>query len=186
MIKRLVAASAALASVAALAAPAYAAPVQPSVTTFTINGSVPATCNLANFSAASKNQILLGTAASNALGSASMIDSSTGKLNAKAVTVDVGANWCNGVNTKISITPTRLTTGAAAPSGFDNFVDYTLTTTFTEGQLDTQLNQTVTNATLGAFTHSDDKFTVTPDVTSDLLVAGSYTGNIVVTVTPTA
>jgi hypothetical protein len=185
MMKRILAASAAVASLAAFSAPADAQTVQ-----FDLDGNVPATCNLSGMQAvsgASHTINLSGTAGG------SIIDSTSGKLSVSGPqTVALGANWCNGTKTTVSVVATPLTTGAVPPSAsFTNRVDYTVTGSFagiSNGTLNTAggpVTGTSQSAPVGAFSDSADQMVITADANaSQLLVAGDYTGTITVTLTP--
>jgi hypothetical protein len=180
MMKRILVASAAMASLAALAAPAYA---DPTTVTFNLDGNVPATCNLGGMIAAEANTINVGGSAG-----ASIISSTTGKLDVSTLPpVSLGANWCNGTNTSVTVTATPLTTKATAPSGFSNRVDYTITGTFagqSSGSLDTATTSTEGPVPIGAFNDASDVLDIALDTNPNLLVAGDYKGSIVIVVTP--
>ena len=109
----------------------------------------------------------------------------TSKVNGKTATL---TGWCNNTAASMSVTTTQLTTGTAAPSGFDNRVDYTGTAvTGSVSASDSSLTAGAgTPSTVGLFTGN---IVVTlgsaSSPTNGLMVAGTYTGNVVVTLTPT-
>lgn len=194
--KRFLAASAALASVAALAAPAYAiptaapAPAAPKPVTFNLDGNVPATCNLSAMAGVGAQSAASGGISVGVGGLNDMIDAN-GKLVATAQNIPIGANWCNGAATTVTVSATPLTNTAAAPnSGFTNRVDYTVTGSFpgvlgTGAGLDTATASSEGPTKVGAFSDASDTLHVVLDSnTTQLLVAGTYLGAITVTVTP--
>ena len=107
------------------------------------------------------------------------------KVNTKNATL---TGWCNNTAATMSVTTTQLTTGTAAPTGFDNRVDYTATAVANAASASD--SSTVAGAgtpsTVGLFTGN---IVVTLSSASSpnngLMVAGGYTGNVVVTLTPT-
>lgn len=108
----------------------------------------------------------------------------TSKVNGKTATL---TGWCNNTAATMAVTTTQLTTGTAAPTGFDNRVDYTATATANAASAaDTSLTAGAgTASTVGLFTGN---ILVTLSAASSpsngLMVAGGYTGNVVVTLTP--
>ena len=108
----------------------------------------------------------------------------TSKVNGKTATL---TGWCNNTAATMSVTTTQLTTATAAPTGFDNRVDYTATATANSASAsDTSLTAGAgTASTVGLFTGN---ILVTLSAASSpsngLMVAGGYTGNVVVTLTP--
>lgn len=107
------------------------------------------------------------------------------KVNGRSETLN---GWCNNTAATMTVTTTQLTTPTSAPSGFDNRVDYTATAT--AGAISTNDTSLTAGAgassTVGLF--SGD-IVVVPSAASSpnngLMVAGTYTGNVVVTLTPT-
>jgi hypothetical protein len=116
--------------------------------------------------------------------------SSTGKLDVSKVNgrSETLTGWCNNTAASMTVTTTQLTNATAAPAGFDNRVDYTATaTTGAIGADDTSLTAGAGSAsTVGLF---NGTITVVLSAASSpnngLMVAGNYTGNVVVTLTPT-
>ena len=109
----------------------------------------------------------------------------TSKVNGKTATL---TGWCNNTAATMSVTTTQLTTGTAAPTGFDNRVDYTATAAANSASAsDSSLVAGAgTPSTVGLFTGN---ILVTLSAASSpsngLMVAGGYNGNVVVTLTPT-
>ncbi|MFM5950931.1 MAG: hypothetical protein ACKOPM_17155 [Novosphingobium sp.] len=110
----------------------------------------------------------------------------TSKVNGKQATL---TGWCNNTAATMAVTTTQLTTGTAAPTGFDNRVDYTATAVANSASAsDSSLAAgSGPTSTVGLFTGN---IVVTLSGASSpnngLMVAGGYTGNVVVTLTPTA
>ena len=107
------------------------------------------------------------------------------KVNGKTATL---TGWCNSTAATMSVTTTQLTTGTAAPSGFDNRVDYTATAAANSASAsDSSLVAGAgTPSTVGLFTGNIlVTLSAASSPTSGLMVAGGYTGNVVVTLTPT-
>lgn len=107
------------------------------------------------------------------------------KVNGRSETLN---GWCNNTAATMTVTTTQLTTPTAAPGGFDNRVDYTATaTTGSISANDTSLTAGAGSpSTVGLF--SGDIVVVLSAASSPnngLMVAGTYTGNVVVTLTPT-
>lgn len=115
--------------------------------------------------------------------------SSTGKLDVSKVNgrSETLTGWCNNTAATMTVTTTQLTTPTGAPSGFDNRVDYTATaTTGSVSANDTSVTAGAGAAsTVGLF---NGTITVVLSAASTpnnaLMVAGNYTGNVVVTLTP--
>jgi len=112
----------------------------------------------------------------------------TSRVNGKTATL---TGWCNSTAATMAVTTTQLTTGTAAPTGFDNRVDYTATAVANSASAsDSSLTAGAGAAsTVGLFTGN---IVVTLSAASSpsngLMVAsgpGGYTGNVVVTLTPT-
>jgi hypothetical protein len=107
------------------------------------------------------------------------------KVNGRSETL---TGWCNSTAATMTVTTTQLTTGTSAPTGFDNRVDYTATAvTGSVSANDTSLTAGAGAAsTVGLFS-GDIVVTLSgaSSPTNGLMVAGSYTGNVVVTLTPT-
>lgn len=107
------------------------------------------------------------------------------KVNGKNATL---TGWCNNTAATMSVTTTQLTTGTAAPAGFDNRVDYTGTAVANAASAsDSSLVAGAgTPSTVGLFTGNIVvTLSAASSPTSGLMVAGGYTGNVVVTLTPT-
>lgn len=163
-----------LAVPAALAAsPALA---QSATGTVTIDGSVAGRCM---FTVPNKT-ISLGELA---LSSDGKLDVS--KVNGRNETL---TGWCNNTAATMTVTTTQLTTTTAAPSGFDNRVDYTATAvTGAVSASDSSLTAGAGSASgVGLFTGNIVvTLSAASSPTNGLMVAGNYTGNVVVTLTPT-
>jgi len=106
------------------------------------------------------------------------------KVNGRTATLNA---WCNGAAATMTVTTTQLTTPTAAPGGFDNRVDYTGTASVTSGSAsDSSLTAGAgTPANVGRF-NGDILVTLSAasSPTGGLMVAGAYTGNVLVTLTP--
>jgi hypothetical protein len=116
--------------------------------------------------------------------------SSTGKLDPSKVNgrFETLEGWCNGTAASMTVTSTELTNVAAAAAGFDKRVDYTATAvTGAASANDSSL--TAGAGAPSAVNMFNGVITVTLSAasspTSGLMVAGNYTGNVVVTLTPT-
>ena len=107
------------------------------------------------------------------------------KVNGKSATL---TGWCNNTAATMSVTTTQLTTGTTATTGFDNRVDYTGTAVANAiSASDSSLAAGAgTASTVGQFT-GDIVVTLSAasSPTNGLMVAGAYTGNVLVTLTPT-
>lgn len=116
--------------------------------------------------------------------------SSNGKLDVSKVNgrSETLTGWCNNTAASMTVTTTQLTNATAAPAGFDNRVDYTATaSTGSASANDTSLTAGAgAPSTINLF---NGTITVTLSAASSpnngLMVAGNYTGNVVVTLTPT-
>lgn len=121
------------------------------------------------------------------LGEISVI--STGRLDASKVNGRTATlnGWCNGAAATMMVTTTQLTTATSAPAGFDNRVDYTGTAAVSSGSAsDSSLTAGAgTPVNVGRF-NGDILVTLSAasSPTGGLLVAGTYTGNVLVTLTP--
>lgn len=159
---------------ALLAAPAFA---QSGVTgTVDINGTVAGRCmfTLPN--------------ATISLGEISLVTNGkldASKVNGKSATL---TGWCNNTAATMAVTTTQLTTATAATTGFDNRVDYTGTAVANAvSAADSSLTAGAgTASTVGQFT-GDIVVTLSgaSSPNSALMVAGTYNGNVLVTLTPT-
>lgn len=107
------------------------------------------------------------------------------KVNGRSETL---TGWCNNTAASMTVTTTQLTNSTAAPTGFDNRVDYTATaTTGSTSANDSSLTGGAGSpSSVGLF--SGDITVVLSAASSPnnaLMVAGTYNGNVVVTLTPT-
>lgn len=144
--------------------------------TVNINGSVAGRCM---FTVPNKT-ISLGEIS---LASNGKLDVS--KVNGKSETL---TGWCNNTTASMTVTSSPLLNGTTAPTGFDNRVDYTATAVTGS----TSANDTSVTAGAGAASNvglftGDIVVTLSnaSSPTSGLMVAGGYSGNVVVTLTPT-
>jgi len=144
--------------------------------TVDINGSVAGRCM---FTVPNKT-ISLGEIS---LASNGKLDVS--KVNGKSETL---TGWCNNTTASMTVTSSPLLNGTTAPTGFDNRVDYTATAVTGS----TSANDTSVTAGAGAASNvglftGDIVVTLSnaSSPTSGLMVAGGYSGNVVVTLTPT-
>ena len=115
--------------------------------------------------------------------------SSNGKLDVSKVNgrSETLTGWCNNTAATMTVTTTQLTTATAAPTGFDNRVDYTATaTTGAASANDTSLTAGAgLPSTVGLFNGTIDVvLSAASSPSNGLMVAGNYTGNVVVTLTP--
>jgi len=182
MMKRILVASAAFVTVAAMTSTASAA--SPSVgSTFAINGSVAAVCSLGNLPG---SQTVTLTNLTNA----------DGTLNTAAfsgLSLNLGTVWCNGSHNSATVTAVPLVsdqTGTFDASQFANRIDLTLNATFggsTFPVVDTAGGPTTgksVNGTVG-IVEGAAAGNVTPDALNSLkLVAGTYSGSVTISVTP--
>jgi hypothetical protein len=108
----------------------------------------------------------------------------TSRVNGRSATLN---GWCNNTAATMTVTTTQLTTPTSAPSGFDNRVDYTGTAVVSSGSAsDSSLTAGAgTAANVGRF-NGDIVVTLSAAAspTGGLMVAGNYTGNVLVTLTP--
>lgn len=193
MMKRILAASAAVASLAAIAAPAFAVPAPANPTAnLQVSGNVPATCELGGLTGLNNDVISLD----NSSGSLIQADGTVDTSGAKTVNL-TGAVWCNGTGSSVTLNAKalRLVTAAAVPpappTGFVNVVSYQVSTNFpgfSSQSLDsgTTVPGASATAVVGAFiTGSTTSITVTADSSNgNKLIAGTYQGAITITVTP--
>lgn len=106
------------------------------------------------------------------------------KVNGKTATL---TGWCNNTAASMTVTTTQLTTPTAATAGFDNRVDYTATATANAvSASDTSLVAGAGAAsTVGQFTGNIGVvLSAASSPTNGLMVAGAYTGNVQVTLSP--
>lgn len=170
----------ALAALAAMSAPAAAFAADGNVT---IDGSVAAVCKFTTDTAS----ISLGEMADG-----------DGFLNAAVVNNKTATltGWCNGISSTMAVTATELTrTGApVTATGFTSRVDYTATAATQSASLGAAVSANDSSVTAGAGSAASlglfaDNVTVTlsnsaPGAAGARLVAGAYTGNVKVTLTP--
>ena len=106
------------------------------------------------------------------------------KVNGKSATLN---GWCNGTASTMTVTSTQLTTPTAATTGFDNRVDYTGTAVANavSGSDSSLAAGAGTPVTVGQFS-GDIVVTLSAasSPTGGLMVAGTYTGNVQVTLAP--
>lgn len=168
----------AAAPLALLASPVLA---QSATGTVAIDGSVAGRCLFTTANAT----ISLGELALSGSGA------TAGKLDASKVD---GQNrtlvgWCNSTAATMTVTSTALTTPAAAASGFDNRVDYTATALANSvSAADSSVGALSAGAPVNVNMFTGNvlvTLSAASSPTSGLLVAGAYTGNVVVTLTPT-
>jgi hypothetical protein len=192
MMKRILAASAAVASLAALSAPAYALPSPSPQANVQVTGSVPATCSLGGLTDLNNTIVSLDNTSGSLAQSDGTVDNSVVKK------VPLGAAiWCNGTGTTVTLNAKalRLVTASAIPSappsGFVNVVPYQVSTNFPgfSGQsLDTGVTVPGANAmvTVGAFVADTSTYIqLQADSSgSNKVIAGAYHGSITITVTP--
>lgn len=107
------------------------------------------------------------------------------KVNGRSETL---TGWCNNTTASMTVTATELTNATAAPTGFDNRVNYTATAvTGSTSATDTSVTAGAgAPSSVGLFT-GDIVVTLSgaSSPNNALMVAGTYNGNVVVTLTPT-
>jgi hypothetical protein len=106
------------------------------------------------------------------------------KVNGRSATL---SGWCNGAASTMTVTTTELTTGTAATTGFDNRVDYTAQATANSVPAsDSSLSAGAgTAATVGMFSGDITVLlSAASSPSNGIMVAGTYTGNVKVTLTP--
>lgn len=107
------------------------------------------------------------------------------KVNGRSETL---TGWCNNTTASMTVTATELTNATAAPTGFDNRVNYTATAvTGSTSATDTSVTAGAgAPSSVGLFT-GDIVVTLSGAASPNnaLMVAGTYNGNVVVTLTPT-
>lgn len=146
--------------------------------TVTVNGSVAGRC-----------QFTLGSAT---ITIPELSDTSTGVLDASTVN---GRNvaltgWCNGATSNMAVEAQPLLNATAAPAGFTNRVDYTATATAHPAAGNVSANDTTTVAgpgtgvPVGVFSSDIDVALSSASSTGAKLIAGAYTGQVLVTLTP--
>jgi hypothetical protein len=168
------------------------------VGTITVNGTVSPKCTVTTF------------AATQTIGD--LDDSTTGQLKSSLSALDASSTTynsdfslvCNGSNAGVSVTATSLTTSGAAPTGYANAVGFTGRAAFklinaSDNALSTK-NYDATSAVGGGTANASalgaGKFLQNTSnnlrvstfgftsAASAVLIAGSYTGSVVVTITP--
>jgi hypothetical protein len=182
MMKRILASGAAVAAIAALSSPAFAA--GGGSATLTMTGTVAPAC-----SSVSGNEPV----------SLTNLTNSDDTLNAAAVnnpslTASFGGTaWCNGAGAQITLTAQALTTPTVSGAGFTNRIDYVLDSSLVTATLGTVAFH-VDTAGVATANHVVGPFAVSSPVSGAIsgataggnrLVAGTYTGVITVTVSPT-
>lgn len=108
----------------------------------------------------------------------------TSKVDGRTATL---TGWCNGAASTMTVTTTELTNATGAPTGFDNRVDYTATATANSVPAsDTSLSAGAGSpATVGLFSGDITvALSASSSPTGGIMVAGTYTGNVKVTLTP--
>lgn len=162
---------------ALLAAPAWA----DSTGTVAIDGSVADRCLFTSDSAT----ISLGELSQGGTGgSAGKLD--TGKVNTKSATL---SGWCNGSAATMSVEaqPLLNVDTTDAPTGFDRRVDYTATATANsvDGSDTSTTGGAGASVDVGLFTGEIPVvLSEASSPTGGLLVAGTYQGQVLVTLTP--
>ncbi|HEY1836184.1 MAG TPA: hypothetical protein VGG36_00885 [Rhizomicrobium sp.] len=177
MLKFTLAASAAVAAIVAFSAPSFAA-----TDTISISGVVSAKCSVAN----ATQSITL-----------SNIDTPDGTYAGEALPESIGDIWCNGTGNSVQITAKPITTSnSTTDTPFINRIDYVLSATspsvFAALPPLSTVNAPASGAmatldTLPAFDTgaSHSTYTMTTQSTGgNKLIAGTYTGEIDVLVTP--
>lgn len=158
--KKLILAAAAIAAVAVSAAPAAAA-------SFTVTGSVTASCSAVTNSTIAFSSI--GLQADGTL-TASQTASSSAQANF----------YCNGAGTTLTLAHTAMTNGVTAPSGFTSTIDFTPAVKV--GGTDKQVGDgtgIAFGAQAGSLIVDARSLTASAKPT-----AGSYSGSITLTLTP--
>lgn len=140
--------------------------VPASAASFTVSGSVTATCNY------SGGTIAFGTIATNADGTLTSNQSASSSAQT--------GFFCNGAGTTLDLTHTAMTDGVTAPSGFTSTIDFTPAVKV--GGTDKQVGNG-TSVALGAIAGSlvVDARNLSAAAKP---TAGSYSGSITLTLTP--
>lgn len=188
---------------ALVASAAIASPAAAQVVTGTVNitGSVPAKCTVL---APTAGSTFGGTVAMGDLSQANGTLKPTGTLSATFGSVNAAALVakvvCTSANATVSVTSTPLVSpsGAGAPTGYSNRVDFQADVTFSRASLaalvvsDDSATAAATTSALGGRLDASAANNVsiaatnwrTPSAT-DILTSGTdYSGSIVVTITP--
>jgi len=159
--------------------PTFAGAVTSDVTgAVTVNGSVSGRCQFSLDSATITIPELSDT-------STGVLDPST--VNGRNVALN---GWCNGATSSMAVEAQPLLNASSAPSGFTNRVDYTATATAHPGSGDVSADDTSTVAGAGAaaqvgvFSSAIDVALSAAGSTGAKLIAGAYTGQVLVTLTP--
>jgi hypothetical protein len=177
----------AAAACAALATPAMAQNV---TGTITLNGNVAAKCSVTPGNGNTFGETVNFLELAQANGTLrSGLSTDFGTRSATVV--------CNTGTPKISVDANPLATGGAAPAGYDNSIDYTASVAVTTTAAN---NGPFANATTaaplaataiggGSLANSVNNVNITTTgyatgAATDILVAGAYTGNIVVVISP--
>jgi hypothetical protein len=176
MLKSMLAASAAVAAIAALSSPVYA---NNTSATITVNGTVGAQCSMDLTSQTVTIPDISG---------------SDGRLNPAALAVNAlaggGEFWCNGANSKLTLNGTPFKNSGftgTAPAGFTNVVNYTLSGTMgtTPVSYDTAaVGSTDQQYPVGIFASTNPSGQLSADASSDRLIAGGYEASLTLTLTP--
>ncbi len=168
--------TAAALSVAALSAPALA---QSSTGTVDVSGSVEGRCL---FTVPSETITLGELALGGVDGTAGRLD--TAKVDTQSATLN---GWCNNAAATMKVEALALTNSAAATSAaFTNRIDFTATAAAN----DVTASDTTTDAAIGAeedvgmFSGDVVVTLASADAAGKLLVAGDYTGQVLVTLAP--
>lgn len=178
----------AIAASAAIAAPAMAQSV---TGTITLNGNVATKCSVTPGNGSTFAQTVDFLELSQANGT--LRTGLTTDFGTRSATV-----VCNTGTPKIAVDANPLATGGAAPAGYDNSIDYTasVAVTTTAANLGPFTNATTavpSPATAiggGSLANSANNINITTtgyatNNATDILVAGAYTGNIIIVISPT-
>lgn len=115
-------------------------------------------------------------------------DTNAGKLDASKVNGQSATlvGWCNNAAATMTVEATKLTNSASAATGFTNSIDYLATAT--ANSVDATDTTTVAGAgtasNVGMFTGDIDVALSSAATDGGILVAGTYTGLVTVTLAP--
>ena len=147
--------------------------------TVTVNGTVAARCQFTTGTATITIPELSDPATGNLL---------TSTVNGQSANL---VGWCNGTTSTMTVNASPILNAGTAPTGFTNRVDYTATATAhpatgpvsaTDGSADSPTAGTA--ATVGVFTSQIEVGLSAASSPAGKLLAGAYTGQVLVTLTP--
>jgi hypothetical protein len=167
MLKHALIASGAVAALLIFSAPAFAASTESDVT---INGTVDAVCDIS----ALAGPIALGD-----------IPLTNGIVTAGTTAVgSAGTAYCNGGHNVFTVTANVLTTSGTAPTGIANTINYTYFADLVPGGVISGGAPVTATTPAFAFAADPGHEHVTLTAGTQIQLAGTYTGTVVITVVP--